>query len=1717
MGAVTASRGSSPATTGPAGPQFEGKVGAAYLVAMLAGAPPRGLPGTTIDRIQFQRAAEGHPLDDVIVHAHDALGTAAVLEVQCKRSLSAAPSDEAFAAALDQAVRATATEGFWARHHELAIAFARPKNAALLSAYPDLLLWAQKMGTAAEFFARLSRPGAASEDMRTFVGTVRARLTSLGAAVDNESLFRFLGRLQLLMFDFASPGSQSEEFVLERCAQLLPERELAKAGALWGNLSELAIDSAANGGELTHERVYDHLLQRGITLAGQRQYAPARAALAEAAQLALGDIRDAIGQVQLLREAPLAAVRAAHEQGRYIEIRGEGGVGKSAVLKHVAQQLARESPILLCSPGRVPSGGWMALRAQLGFEGRARELLVDLASTGAAVLLIDGLESLNAGERKTVADLMRIAADIPGFTVMVTTRHSPEGEETAWLPAEALDRLGRAEPVVIAELTDKELRTLADADPGLAVLVSPDHPARDVMRNLYRLARLTQRPSSDPVRSEIDLADQWWHSADGDTGAAQRDRARVLRALAEQALARAEPLEVPVASSSTAVEELIRSGSLRDLYNDRVAFQHDVLREWAMGELLDAEPARIEGLPLTSAAPATLARGVELAARRALEKSTDAKRWRELLGRVSQPGAHGSWRRVVLLALIRSEVGVELLLRVEEDLLAHEGRLLRELIQTARTIEVEPAVKYLAKNLSQEKAKAVPPWLDVPRIRSWARLVTWLLVLGQRLPTALIASVAKVYTVFIAATGGVGSFTPKILERLYAWLIEIEEARHAERFGSWREAFGGQVPTEEIEGLETRLRAGFVGYSQRRPDLAAKYLHRLLQWGPSAGNTLFEVLKFPGSLAQAAPAELAELTVRALIPASSAIERKPTEAFNYIDHRFIEASAEQGPFLKLLRASPLHGLRLVRQLLDHACEFYSEGRPPGENGLKLPLPTGARRFPWIASYAWPREGAGHTCLTSALMALEAWGHERIEAGEPIEKVLSDVLGEPGGPAAYVAVAVDLVLSHWPASAHAAIPFLASPELLCLDRERQVYDQLQARSEGKVGDRVVLGAPIITRAILEAQASRRRRLQDLLSEYARGAATAWREGLTGVLREARERLGDPGAGADWSDPAFMAAHALNAVNPDHYEEVQVTAADGRVVRAWRYVAPEIEAQYFESMARESQELLQGKEVELALSLALDNPARSSPELAARAVQWAQALMSEEKEGERESSWIRGHAELVTALIVMRDGDDRLRGERQGWARDVFLNTVEQAESLRQHVPDAVRFNPLAMAFVGFAHLGAPLESSDEVVRGLLEIAAHGSLAGAAAFPVVVERLAEMDERLPKAVLRCALQAAIGPVIPWDGKEAEKATLRARYDERRRRAVEAEVGWLTGTGSEPQWPSFPAPSTRPVLTIRLGQLFEEEDDASWEEATELVDHAGAAAWVQGLWPWADSGQACWLPELLQYYASWTHAANGTGLRGNLEPVDRPLYWNQVFYGLLPLCVTRLDRAAQDAWILPTVEGLPDGAFFDALAVFVHVLDTLYFEHGLSGADALHMRTALAQRLMASRSWKELYGDRSSRIEMHLGPAVARMFFNLFHGFGQPPHAYVLPGGMEQVRLFWPVLLQLLDNAPSFWTAVFIVDLLEVAPGPSDLTIVVTALDTLMQAFPDDQGLWVDHEIGRRFCAVIETIRVQEPRVLRAGEALRDRVDRLLGTLVRVGVASAARLEKNLAGDA
>ena len=299
----------------------------------------------------------------------------------------------------------------------------------------------------------------------------------------------------------------------------------------------------------------------------------------------------------------------ALDHGRYVEIRGDAGVGKSAVLKHFAEQALAEGRIVALSPGRTVGKGWGVMRSVFQFDGTARQLLSDFAASGGAFLFIDSLDFFSEEERHTVVDLVPDAARIRGISVIVTARRDFDADEPNWLPSDALDVLGRADPILVGELSDDETGELRETAPQFAALLADGHPARAVARNLFRLSRLARRPSDAPLpRTEAEMAEEWWQSADGKKDGGHRERSRVLTALADQALARVEWLSVKDLQAN-AVDALVTSETLRDRGNDRVIFRHDVLLEWAIANALFADIALLDRLPLSRPAPSDLGRG----------------------------------------------------------------------------------------------------------------------------------------------------------------------------------------------------------------------------------------------------------------------------------------------------------------------------------------------------------------------------------------------------------------------------------------------------------------------------------------------------------------------------------------------------------------------------------------------------------------------------------------------------------------------------------------------------------------------------------------------------------------------------------------------------------------------------------------------------------------------------------------------------------------------------------------------------------------------------------------------------------------------------------------------------------------------------------------------------------------------------------------------------
>jgi len=1693
-------RGSSPASRGPAGAYIEGELGALYLLALLTGNRAPGMPDAQVVSVRFQGTEQGFKLDDLIVSGVGPSG-GFILEIQSKRDITFSPQDSVYQDVASQIARSV-VGSVPADRHFLGIATQRTSR-KISGAYQDVLKWARTMEDAAAFFTRLNAKGIASKDMRDFVVTTRKHLVAAGVADDDDAIWRLLRRMLILEFDFeaTSPITRTYGHALARMA--LADEDIDRAGSLWSRLVDLSIKSGTTGGEIDRTALLADLAEAGFRLAGIREYGPARVKLAELAQNTLAHIGTSVAGVTLPRLEAVAAVDDASEAHRFVEVRGDPGVGKSWVLRHLAERVARQAPIIVLDRDATPPGGWLPFSNHLGIPGTAVEFLTDLAASGGAMLFIDGLDMFDdVGRQRTIAELMRAASGIPDFKVITTMRTAGNIDVEPWLDDQIVSALGGAYPIQVGTLSEDEAATLVDQAPSLRSLLDPKHPAAGLARNLYRLSRLLKVPSATGIRTEAEMAGLWWASADGAPAKDVRAAQRLMAALAAGALRGEEGLEI--AEDSAARSHLIRTMTLREVRRDRLDFYHDVLRDWAIGSYIAEHPQHLAALNMTVPVSPRVARGIEFAARLALESGADCNGWVQLLGQLSVPEAHGSWRRQAILGLSRSEAGYELLEKCGTRLLEDGAALLVELCTTIATVETVPTSDLLS----------MPDGTRIDMPRSYRTDVTgsaivvlrWVLARVAEIPMSAIDAVVELVKIQLFLLNHLERLAHQTAVMLFGWLRQLDVRDAVVTIPSERNL--GRSARDGRTGMIEQLRLMALLLGKFAPDELKAYLKEVSSERDS--HKADAIRQFSKVIAPVAPAELVELVLASLLQTRDQGSRRDhrdrvrKQAFTFADSNYLPASPAQPPFLDLLEFAPAEGLRLVRTLVAEAIAFSAHTRASVDSGFTIDFGDGPRFFPRADSYLWSRDQCRDYSAASGLKALEAWSQQRLDNGAPVDEVLGDILGPQGSCAAYLLVAVDVLLSHFDVARDVVAPLIADPELLATDRMRRDRDQL-----GLGLDQFAIGkepGAKVRLADLKARLSRRLTLFDVVRFYL---------GTDPVANRLRDQLGAAVANLEpirshstWTDARLIARVANNMLQQSNWADI----GDGRL----EYRPPAEEAAHLEAMEKQRVAFMRSTEIESRIDLAISRGGEYATAATARdAVDYAGGDLPNDSDTDVLKS--RSTRLITTALLVARDGDDTLLATEEAWVRQVVAIALEESSDRSIGSEDTLRFNRPAIAILTLIHLWA--RSGSETDRNMLiRLATRDDHSAAPAFSAGLGLILKIEPKLFKAAMRAAFASMMWR---WQSYNEEDDAEHARFSAERTAAIDtairAEIAWLDGK-AEPPWPAWPEEhpllrrgSRLQVAGLNTAAEFEEDEvfKSAVADSSSIihVNSSAAAQWLAMVQA-APKGVNDWRQEVVEAYVDWTSRMNGLGLPVDIE-IDRdPHEWNLHYYALF---AERLLDATDTSFEadLKLVTDLPDEPFGKVAQTVIHSADVLYFnDPARSVARPAELRTRLAQRVMALHRWKYADDPASSRIDMDSAGIIAQIMLSTYNPFNGT-RSYLPPVLFDRVDPLLPAIRPLLPGGPTAFVALCTMNLLLVATRARHLDFLLEATEAWFGR-TQAPGLWIDMGIGRKVVQWLEAAIIEEPGLLGPVHPLRGRIDRALGRLVSVGVAEAHELE-------
>ena len=1017
----------SPLLTGGAGFDFEDGVAAIYLAALLLEGGVLGLGQYTVTQVALQRASSGAPLDDVIVTGMDVNGQEGTLHLQAKSTLhiGEGPTNTDFRDVLTKAwatIKATSFKQGRDRVGAAVGSIAQTRQKALRRMQQVAI----ESATAADFWTRFD--AVTNQETRTVRNAFVSVIKEIDpAAADDERLWTFFKHFVVLSFDVQDTESKDAYYAIEHLKSALESTASDQGADLWRKLIDIAKDTGDAGGSIGRPGLLERLAPE-FHLESARTVRADLEKLSALARAALADVRLDVSGYSVERKGIIAKISEALAACRFVQITGEPGTGKSAMLRKIAESAEREGFVFVLSENRIEGNGWLGFAAANGLTSPTPEaLLAEVGAGSEPILFIDGIDRIvSKPAQQVVADILRAIAAAPAcgrWRVVASVRDENIEHVRTWIPAEFLARTGIMS-ISVGAFDDDEVGQIAGALPALAPILNASGAVREIARRPFFLRVLAEgvaRGSADAPQSEIELIEAWWARGGYDaTRADARRRQQVLRSAAELGISSFGRRIDVQAFDAGALQDLIDDSVLRDVAAGlTVGFGHDVFYEWALFQAARSKGDKWLDLVRSAGEPPFFGRIAGLLSQRAFERDDG---WASGLEELEKAEARSQWKRAWLIAPFSSPLFSSFQSRIDVAVKQNRERL-RRLLLGFQAEKTQPNLFILGgfagSDLDRLARLRLADQLSWPSdYVTWTRFFAWLLPQCATLDPLLVADVIPVFSAWITAFVRTPVMIPSALKRaLLNWLTAIELHRRPEHWQEIvtrdRQAGWGAITDDELEQVEQSLRFQFFLATGSDAALEQEYLDHLIALGKRVRESCAFVADYISLLAVDAMPKAVDLCLKVLIDDLPEDEDRRRGGFggsSSSPFHWDELSLEDGgakffppspawePFKTLFEKAPQEALRLTHGLCNHAMKAWLQLNGRDYQFGRTPLPF-AVDFPWgkqtfwgnTRVYSFYRGIHGPHVLDSAVMALEQWAFSELAKGRAADEIIRDVV------------------------------------------------------------------------------------------------------------------------------------------------------------------------------------------------------------------------------------------------------------------------------------------------------------------------------------------------------------------------------------------------------------------------------------------------------------------------------------------------------------------------------------------------------------------------------------------------------------------------------------------------------------------------------------------------------------------------------------------------------
>lgn len=971
---------------GGGGTNFEQSVQTAFLTTLIIRGNAPSIPANEIIEVAFQTTNRDYETDDLLVIAKSAIGQHRLL-AQIKHNLTFSKKNNTFHEVI---------EAFW-KDFNNSLIFDKVKDKLLIiksglnkderNHIKSLLNWAKTHATEADFIAEVERINAKKERLEIFRESLKKANDDKDPS--DKELWEFLKCLDVLEYDFLNESSISETYFLNLIRLASNNTTSANEKEIWDSIYVYVSKLNKDGGSVTVESIQTQELYKHFDASKINPYYKSIDKLQNDSEVILKPLKSTIGDFHLPRESTYESIITSINNFDFTIVTGIPGVGKSAAVKTVLQRNYGNASVFVFRADQFNSPHLANVFASQGVQETLQDIFSCLSLIPEKAIVIDSLEKLLEGDPDNAfKQLLALLKEYPDIKIIATARRysidlifqkfgiDPNGLGIVEVPPLDENELQTVEeefPQLKSVLKNKKIKKLLESPKYLDFAVSALKKVNEDFTKIS-LKGFKEKLWSVLVK---DAANR--------TGGYPAKREDAFLNIAVKR-AREMKLFVKPDQADEAAIDLLENDEIifQENENRRYSPAHDILEDWALVKYVSST---FEDNPTPKDLFSEL--GNEPAIRRAFrlwvedELIDDGNSIIDLIRTtISDSTIERYWADELFTAIFKSDDCSSFFKEFEKDLLYDNAKLLNRCIHLVRTTCKE-------SNLGDNNFS-----LLLPVGSGWPELLAFLNSHKSQLDNIRL-SVANLLLdweyrlLFQKSVGEAEQLNVKEILIYYINQIEAGDEFWDEDSAKYRSTGLisllynlSHISKQEITSLiERSLKAKEERENWRLRSFYEKIIEKCL----SGLDTQRLTRELPELVVQTAwrewklpiPEESPDREDRLEILRGSRLRND--ECWGIRDkHSFFPSGIYKTPFLNVLYAHPVNGLKFITEFINYAVDFYVSAECDYKHEItqiELELNDGTPIKQWAAWELWAAyrgSSVTHYAIESLLMSLEKY-------------------------------------------------------------------------------------------------------------------------------------------------------------------------------------------------------------------------------------------------------------------------------------------------------------------------------------------------------------------------------------------------------------------------------------------------------------------------------------------------------------------------------------------------------------------------------------------------------------------------------------------------------------------------------------------------------------------------------------------------------------------------